>query len=135
MSYDRSVMVAVQAMRDLGTPSMAPVAIEGGAVIANGESLSGAVEINGDLVGLKLPAAWTTGALTFQGSVDGENFYDIYDAATERTIASGAIVADRFLAVKKEDWAAFSHIKIRSGTQASPVAQGAARTFVVVVAP
>lgn len=133
-SYQRAVMLANEAMLANGIPTAVPAETDS-AVIALNASLSSAVEINGDLAALIVPAAWTAAAVTFQGSVDGETFFDIYDAATERTIASGALVANHMLAVKKEDWAAFTHIKIRSGTAAAPVVQLAERTIRVVVAP
>lgn len=103
------------------------------ATIATGTSLSGAVELgSGRVSALQLPAGWTTAALTFQGSIDGGvTFGNIYDAGTERTIDSAAVVADRILALDPRTWAAFTHIKIRSGTAGSPVNQTPARNIVV----
>lgn len=111
-------------------PATAPLAVA--AVIANAASLSGAVRIDGRLVGVILPAAWTTAALSFQGSVDGETFFDVYDAATERTIAEAAVVANRFLALDPDAWRAFTHIKVRSGVAGTAVAQGAQRVLTLV---
>lgn len=105
------------------------------ATIANGASLSDAVALRrGRVAALQLPAAWTAAAITFQASLDGGVTYgNVYDDATERTIASGSVVADRVLSLDPADWAGFTHIKLRSGTAASPVAQGAARAIVVAV--
>lgn len=105
------------------------------ATIANGESLSDAVAIgSGSVAALHLPAAWTAAALTFQGSVDGGVTYgNIYDDGVERTIASASIVASRILSLDQRDWEGFTHIKIRSGTAATPVNQGAARAILVAL--
>ncbi len=99
-------------------------------------SMSDAVEINGRLAGIVTPAAWTAAALTFQGSVDGVTYTNIYDAAVERTIASAAVPAaeSRFLSLDPSLWAAFRYIKIRSGTAAAAVAQGADRVLSLVIA-
>lgn len=106
--------------------------------IASGAAVSGALSLRdnrgtGRITGLLIPASWTTAALTFQGSLDGENFFDIYDASTERTVASGAVVADHFLSLDPDLWDAFPFIKVRSGTAASPVNQAADRTLTFAV--
>lgn len=132
-AYDRRIKTVLEALQADGIKTPPPVAVP--VAIANGESLSGAIKIDGDLVGLIMPAAWTSAALTFQGSIDGTTFFDIYDAATERTIASGAAVASHFLALKRDDWMAFTHIKVRSGTAGAAVNQAAARALQAVVAP
>lgn len=103
------------------------------ATIANGQSLSDAVALGtGFPAALQLPAAWTAAALTFQGSVDGGATYgNIYDDGVERTIASASVVADRILSLDQRDWHGLTHIKIRSGTAAAAVNQGASRAIVV----
>lgn len=105
------------------------------ATIANAGSLSGAADVSaGRIVGLQLPAAWTAAPITFQGSIDGGATYsDVYDDGVERTIAAGSVVASRVLPLDGDDWRAFTHVKIRSGTAASPVAQGAQRVFGLAV--
>jgi hypothetical protein len=108
------------------TVPAAPATLD--AVIANGASLSAAVEIGKTWVtGLILPAAWTAASLTFQGSVDGTNFYNLYD--TDGTEVTSQAAVDRFVRLDSADWSKFSHIKIRSGTSGTPVNQGAARTI------
>lgn len=109
------------------------------ATIANGAALSDAVFVDGRLTGLITPAAWTAAGITFQGSVDGSSFYDIYDdaletTAVERTIAAGNVGTDRFLALALIDWTAFAYVKVRSGTTGSPVNQGAQRVVTLVLA-
>lgn len=103
------------------------------ATIANGASLSGAVYVGeGKLVGITMPAAWTTAGLTFQVSSDGTTFTNAYDAAgaevTASAAASTAISLDSLLGLEGGLW-----IKVRSGTNGSPVNQGAARTLLLQV--
>lgn len=110
----------------------APSAVTG--AIASGQALSAAIVIDGKASALQIPAAWTAAAITFQGSIDGTTFGDIYDGATERTFASAQVVAGRMLALNMADWLGFKAIRIRSGTAASPVNQAAARTLTVGLA-
>lgn len=104
--------------------------------IANGASLSGAADLGtGRLVGIIMPASWTSAALTFQANADaGATFYDVYDDATERTITASGAAASRFLSLPLSDWLGVRGLKVRSGTSASPVNQGADRVITLVVA-
>lgn len=104
--------------------------------IANGANLSSAGFVHGALVGIITPAAFTAAAVTFQGSVDGVNYYDIYDDSVERVFASGVFpaAAARFLSLDLNDWLPFNYIKVRSGTAAATVGQGASRDIVLVYA-
>lgn len=105
------------------------------ATIAAGTSLSGAADLGtGRVVGLILPAAWTSAAITFQASADGTTFFDLYDDAIERTIPSGSVAASRFLAMQFGDWLGIRAIKVRSGTSASAVTQSADRLVTLVTA-
>ena len=61
------------------------------AVIANGASLSSAVALGAkNLIAIVFPAAWTAASVTFQASVDGTTFVDIYDSSAELVVASAA---------------------------------------------
>lgn len=105
--------------------------------IANSGNLSGAGDLGtGRLVGIITPSTWTSAAITFSASPDGSNYYDLYDDATERTIASGSIPtsASRFFALSLSDWLGIRSLKIRSGTSGSPVSQGGARSVILVLA-
>lgn len=110
------------------------------ATIANGASLSDAQNVDGRLCGLITPAAWTAAAITFSASYDGINYADVWELATgtavERIIASVNITtaAAKYFALPLSDWLSAPFIKIRSGTSASPVNQGAARSIVLVMA-
>lgn len=104
--------------------------------ITSGSSLSTAANLgSGQLVGIIMPSGWTTAAITFQANADGANtFYDVYDDATERTISSSGAAASRFLSLPISDWLAAKAVKIRSGTGAVPVNQGADRVITLVIA-
>jgi hypothetical protein len=96
--------------------------------IANGASLSSAIDLgNTRLSYIVMPSAWTAANLTFQVSEDGVTYADLYnDSGTEYTVTAAA---SRTLRVTLPDWLAIRYLKVRSGTSASPVTQGAARTL------
>jgi hypothetical protein len=76
-----------------------------------------------------MPAAWTAANLTFQVSHDGTNFFNLYDKdGTEYTVTADA---SRAIILPLSDWVGIEHLKIRSGTAAAAVNQGAERTIVI----
>jgi hypothetical protein len=128
MSETTSIQTADGQMQWTDVPA-APASID--AIISNGASLSAAAAIGKTWVtGLILPAAWTAASLTFQGSIDGTNFYNLYD--TDGVEVTSLAAVDRFVRLAPADWSTFSHIKIRSGTSGTPVNQGAPRTIKIV---
>jgi hypothetical protein len=100
--------------------------------IANSASLSEAGKFYGNtLIGILMPAAWTSASLSFQGSIDGTNFYDLYDSTgTEKTCTAGA---SRILLFPPQDWFGVEWIKVRSGTSAAAVNQGADRVITLLL--
>ncbi|MBZ9937352.1 hypothetical protein LB518_13690 [Mesorhizobium sp. BR1-1-16] len=105
------------------------------ATIANGASLSSAADLGtGRLVGLIMPAAWTTASISFQASADGTTFFNLHDVGAERTIASSDAVASHFIALCLADWLGVRAIKIRSGSADSVVNQSADRVITLVTA-
>lgn len=99
--------------------------------IANGESVSGGVDLNGaGLLRIIMPASWTAASLTFQVSADGVTWNDLYDSAGEYTIATAA--ASRAIVLPPSDFAAMRYIRVRSGTAAAAVSQGGARSIELV---
>jgi hypothetical protein len=84
----------------------------------------------GKLQGIYMPASWTTADLTLQAASEtGGTFLDVYDdAATEASIGAAA---SRYLSLYPDVFAGIRFIKIRSGTTATPVQQGAARTLIL----
>ena len=121
----------------LGTYEAKPVgsqAVETTTVtIENGASLSSAVDLGGrKLVAIIMPTTWTAASLTFQGSVDNTNFFNVYDGATERTLI---VAASYYSMLNIGDWVGARYIKLRSGTSGTPVNQGGARVITLVVQP
>lgn len=110
------------------------------ATIANGASLSAGVLVDGRLTAILTPAAWTAAAMTFQGSADGETYADLYTGgdgtAAELTVASASIptAAQRLLTLTFANLVGIKFIKVRSGTTAAAVAQGAARDVTLLLA-
>lgn len=105
------------------------------ATIANGTSLSDAVNIeNQNMFAIIMPAAWTAAALTFQGSIDGTNFFNLYDDTG--TEISFTVAASRYVLIR---WPAMffglKKLKIRSGTASVAVNQAAERALTVIIIP
>ena len=89
------------------------------ATIANGASLSGAVAISYlTPLHIVIPAGFDGSAITFQGSVDGTTYYNLYDeSGTEVNFPAGA---SRIIKVTNIAYFyGLEYIKIRSGTAAS----------------
>lgn len=107
------------------------------ATIANGASLSTAVDISGGvIVGLILDSAWDTNIITFQVSLDGATFVNLYDdAGNEVQVPSTAAVASRAIANAGvlEKLAPWKHLKVRSGTSGSAANQTGATVVSLVV--
>lgn len=105
------------------------------AVIASGQSLSGALDFGALVLSrIDMPAEWTAAALTFQVSADGVTYVNLYDeSGNEVTVASAAVVASRGIALSWINYGSIRYLKVRSGTSALPVAQGADRTLTLVL--
>jgi len=100
------------------------------ATIANGASLSGAVDCSaGRLGAIVMPASWTTANLTFSSSVDGVTYNDKKDSVGNEYTVTAA--ASQFITLNPQDFLHDRYIKIRSGTSGTPVNQGAARSITV----
>lgn len=99
-------------------------------IIANAQSLSAAIQLEGALVGIQMPPNWTAANLTFEASAEGSQFWSVEDSAGAEV--SVTAVEDVYIAL---DGAArkFKHLKVRSGTLGVPVNQGAERVLVLLV--
>lgn len=96
--------------------------------ILSGAALGASFIGDGRLVAIQMPAAWTAANLTFQGSMDGATYCDMYDnSGTEVNIPAGA---SQYILIPdlKAAW-----IKVRSGTTGTPVNQGADRVIQLYV--
>lgn len=101
------------------------------AVIANGASLSGVVNLGGtSVLAVIMPASWTAANLTVQASMDGVNFYDLYTASGTEFMITAA--ASRCLMLQPADVLGARYVKLRSGTAAAAVTQGAERVVTLV---
>lgn len=103
--------------------------------ILDAASLSAAVDLK-ELtpVALIVPAVLEDTNLTFQGSYDGTNFYNLYDFNGNEIIATVVTNAARFIPLDPAKFWGIKQIKIRQGTSASAVvASGADRVFELVV--
>lgn len=111
-----------------------PNAITRTATIANGASLSDAVQLDGSaLVGIVMPATWTAANLTIQASHNDSTYNNVYDElGTEKTIVAAA---SRYISLNPADFAGSDSIKVRSGTAGTPVNQAAARSVILVLLP
>lgn len=108
--------------------------------IANNAALSTAVRMAGNVIAaIHIPAAWTAAALTFQASLDdGVTWMDVYDdGGTELSIAAGSIPTASTRAIVNatilEKLAGLAMFRLRSGTSAVPVNQGAQRVITLVL--
>ena len=105
------------------------------APIANGASLSGAVDLNRrGIAGLIMPAAWTTAAITFQVSVDGITYVNLYDTNGEASLpATTVVAASRAIMLDPRAFVGCRYVKVRSGTSGSPVTQGQVSAITILV--
>jgi hypothetical protein len=101
------------------------------ATIANAASLSDAIDISGTtLVGYIIPSSWTAADITFTASVDGTNFYNVYDQFGNEI--KHTVSTSRYVTLPPSDFASIRFIKLRSGTSSSAITQGAERLIKLV---
>lgn len=77
-----------------------------------------------------MPAAWTAADITYQGSADGSTWYDLHTDPAGEVVST--VTAGKLVSVYAEDFETCQWLRLRSGTSAAAVAQGAARTLVLV---
>lgn len=100
--------------------------------ILNGQSLSASVHLHQQrLFGIVMPAAWDTAALTFRASIDGTNFFDVYDDSGNVLTVQAA--ASRFIVIASPlAYLGIQRIMVRSGTPSVAVAQTADRLLQLI---
>ena len=103
--------------------------------IAAGASLSAAtVKYPGyRLVGVQTAATWDAAKLTFQGSTDGVNFFNLFTATGEYEIA--AVTAGACIALEFFNFVPWDYYKVRSGTAALATSQVDATVLTLVLIP
>jgi hypothetical protein len=92
--------------------------------IPAGEAVSAPVNLPAPATMLAAPVAWTPAPISFQVSVDGSCFADLFDEAGEvvRPLVAGAAVT------LDPRWTRdFAAVRVRSGTRDGPVPQAADR--------
>ena len=108
-------------------------------VIPNGTSVSASIDLDGSaLIGFGLIATqtWTTAALTIEVSSNNTDWLTAVNDATGLTAGSyPSITPGTGYAVDALTFLPWRYARLRSGTSASPVNQGADRTFTVVTRP
>jgi hypothetical protein len=103
--------------------------------IPNGTAISQSLQLKGGIPhGIIMPAAWTAAAIGFSISEDDVTYVPVFiEAGTELTLATAA---SQYLALTHGFFARMpSHlyVKLRSGTVAVAVNQGAARTLTMLL--
>lgn len=98
------------------------------ASIASGQSLSAEIDIGalGTLVGLLIPTNWTTAGISLQCSPDGGTTWGEVTTVAGTAYAIGSLTGGTlayYVAIDPTTLRGVQAIKIRSGTQASPVNQ------------
>ncbi len=103
--------------------------------IASGASLSAATDLGPYRVfAIVMPASWTTANLTFQGSSDGINFFDLYDD-TGTEVSVTATASKYIILTSPVKLLGLRWLKVRSGTTGTPVNQAADRIVKLVGVP
>jgi len=104
-----------------------------GPTIEPGESESDSVDCSaGQLVRITMPTEWTKAPLTFMFSTDGVFYNEMYGldgyAVTIKTVVPGAGVI-----IPENIGRAIAFLKLRSGSEGSPVVQKDRRAFAVTI--
>lgn len=101
-------------------------------IIYSGTAVTGSIDTKDQpILAIRIPASWTTANLTFQGSQDGTNFFDVYNLYGEEfTVVVGG--ASRYVVMGPQEFQWARYIKIRSGTTGTPVNQAADRSLLVI---
>jgi hypothetical protein len=105
--------------------------------IATGASLSGASERLDPgvrVIGFITDSAWDTNVMSFQGSIDGTNFFNLnFKDASGGEYATGSVVASTYTPVDIGTFFGLRYIKVRSGTSAAAVNQNGASVVTLVL--
>ena len=83
------------------------------------------------LVGIIVPAGWTTANITVLFSTDGVNFYPVYDWSGSEYVITAA--AGNYIALDPWELVGAYAIQLRSGTKAAPVNQTSTSVLTVLV--
>lgn len=99
--------------------------------IPSGASMTSEFTLHGKtLVGIVTPPTWSATELTFQVSIDGTTFVDLYSDTAEVVAAAAP---SRYIALNPAAWCGVVAVKIRAGTTAAPITQAQQQTLTVSV--
>lgn len=97
--------------------------------ITSGQSLSSGFCIGAGVpLAVQMPAAFTGTEITFQGSLDGTTYQNVYDGAFEVSVT---VAASRNVGLPASSLAAYTYLKLRSGNAATPTAEAGTRTLTI----
>lgn len=102
--------------------------------ISEDDDLSSFEDIRGHtVVGIQMPADWDAADITFAAAVESDGtFGPVKDADGE---VSFTVDADDYVVVDYNLFRGINFLKIRSGTEAVPVAQAADRSIKLILMP
>ena len=101
---------------------MAPRLNPHNVTILTDASLSDALDLEGGVLeGVLMSAVWTAATISFEGSMDNVNFYEVGDGTAEISLVAGAGWLVSIPAGILNG--AGRYLKIRSGTSVAPVVQ------------
>jgi len=104
--------------------------------IANGTSLSGAVDLGGArLVAFQMPAAWTAADVTFTASSTAAGTYGKVRDKDNNELKATSPAVNEIVVLPVNDTAGLRYLKVRSGTAAVPANQGGDRVLTLFVRP
>lgn len=135
VAADKPSLYALIAGVFFGVTTQAPAALT--AIIADGASLSAAVEFGGKLpCGFYIPASFEGGYIEFQRSLTGVegDFYDVVDDFSGAKLRLAAPAASFVRLSNPAEWVGVGYLKIRSVTSAGvATAQAGAASIVIPV--
>lgn len=95
--------------------------------ISSGGSTSNEATLQGKrIAAIIMPAAFTGANLTFQASIDGSTWYDIYNSSGSQVTCT--VGTDQWIAISPQDFAGVSRLKVVSDDT-----EAAERTITLVV--
>lgn len=95
--------------------------------IASGAAISSVAKIHDNLVLAVIVAGWTVADMSFQGSVDGTNYYDLYDA-TGAIIDITPVANAASQIADPLSFAPWNFVKVKSVASGVAVNQATSRT-------
>jgi hypothetical protein len=102
------------------------------ATIAASASISSSVDLRyGALVGVYVPAVWTSADITLQASRDGVNFQNVRNVSGDDFLVQAG-AGNCFIPLVPLELQGAKHVRLRSGTASSPVNQAAERELILV---